>query len=234
MIGKVNSFFDFVLTSALIDQPAVQPSRLTRSLTADARDRRRFTTASPRKSVTDAAIRRFCARDQKRSVPENHREHPLFPLRATRRPRRHGAGRRHARRSAATTARVGTRTFYAVMPYASCAGCTAGLPKPFDAVTSISSHENSAKRITDPIPGQGWYDDTNGEIGDICAWQTRRSALNTVSWSGRIRRNRWRVTLWPHAGEIARRRNAKGFPSSLKLRDAEASGRLGRRANDAA
>jgi len=23
--------------------------------------------------------------------------------------------------------------------------------------------------ITDPIPGQGWYDDANGEIGDICA-----------------------------------------------------------------
>jgi hypothetical protein len=31
-----------------------------------------------------------------------------------------------------------------------------------------SSHE-LCEAITDPIPNQGWYDATNGEIGDICA-----------------------------------------------------------------
>jgi hypothetical protein len=34
--------------------------------------------------------------------------------------------------------------------------------------------------ITDPIPGAGWYDDTNGEIGDICAWKFKTVAGYTV------------------------------------------------------
>jgi hypothetical protein len=41
-----------------------------------------------------------------------------------------------------------------------------------DALTSTSSHE-LCEAITDPIPGQGWYDDANGEIGDICAWKSK-------------------------------------------------------------
>ena len=27
--------------------------------------------------------------------------------------------------------------------------------------------------IKDPIQGSGWYNDNYGEIGDICAWQTK-------------------------------------------------------------
>jgi hypothetical protein len=44
--------------------------------------------------------------------------------------------------------------------------------------------------ITDPIPGQGWYDDTNGEIGDICAWQTKKIGNYTVQleWSNSANR----------------------------------------------
>ena len=61
--------------------------------------------------------------------------------------------------------------FYAVVPYPGCQGCTGTLAV-FDALTSVSSHE-LCEAITDPVPGQGWYDDVNGEIGDICAWQTR-------------------------------------------------------------
>ena len=38
----------------------------------------------------------------------------------------------------------------------------------FDALCVTSSHE-LCESITDPQPGQGWYDDANGEIGDICA-----------------------------------------------------------------
>ncbi|MDQ2719688.1 MAG: hypothetical protein M3Z26_08025 [Bacteroidota bacterium] len=62
-----------------------------------------------------------------------------------------------------------TTTFYAVMPYPDCAGCLGG-NKPLDALTATSSHE-LCEAITDPIPGSGWYDDTYGEIGDICAWK---------------------------------------------------------------
>jgi hypothetical protein len=62
--------------------------------------------------------------------------------------------------------------FYAVMPYPGCNGCTGSLAA-FDALTSTSSHE-LCEAITDPIPGEGWYDDTNGEIGDICGWKTKK------------------------------------------------------------
>jgi hypothetical protein len=66
---------------------------------------------------------------------------------------------------------ISSQIFYAVMPYPGCAGCTGTLTT-FDALTSTSSHE-LCEAITDPIPGQGWYDDNNGEIGDICAWKTK-------------------------------------------------------------
>jgi hypothetical protein len=42
-----------------------------------------------------------------------------------------------------------------------------------DELTSTSSHE-LCEAITGPAPGQGWYDDTHGEIGDICAWQEKK------------------------------------------------------------
>src|SRR5437588_7084014 len=61
--------------------------------------------------------------------------------------------------------------FYAVMPYPDCAGCVGGLAV-LDALTSTSSHE-LCEAITDTVPGTGWYDDSKGEIGDICPWQTK-------------------------------------------------------------
>ena len=80
---------------------------------------------------------------------------------------------------------VNSQFFYAVMPYPGCAGCTGGLAT-LDALTSTSSHE-LCEAITDPIPGQGWYDDNNGEIGDICAWRTKKLDQYTVQleWSNK-------------------------------------------------
>ena len=73
--------------------------------------------------------------------------------------------------------------YYAVMPYPSCTGCLGGLA-PIDALTGTSSHE-LCEAITDPIPGKGWYDDVNGEIGDICAWNFKKLGPHTVQqeWS---------------------------------------------------
>lgn len=59
--------------------------------------------------------------------------------------------------------------YYAVMPYPSCNGCEGGLSVQ-NVLTGTSSHE-LCEAITDPIPGSGWYDQTRGEIGDVCAWQ---------------------------------------------------------------
>jgi hypothetical protein len=78
---------------------------------------------------------------------------------------------------------IGGQLFYAVMPYPDCSGCHGGLSA-LDALTSTSSHE-LCEAITDPVPGQGWYDDSNGEIGDICSWQTKQLGVYTVQleWS---------------------------------------------------
>jgi hypothetical protein len=73
--------------------------------------------------------------------------------------------------------------YYAVMPYPGCDACLGGLTV-LNVLTATSSHE-LCEAITDPVPGTGWYDDTNGEIGDICAWQFKQVAGYTVQleWS---------------------------------------------------
>jgi hypothetical protein len=69
------------------------------------------------------------------------------------------------------------------MPYPTCAGCLGGMAA-FDALTGTSSHE-FCEAITDPVPGSGWYDQVNGEIGDICAWHFKKVAGYNVQmeWS---------------------------------------------------
>ena len=73
--------------------------------------------------------------------------------------------------------------YYAVMPYPDCAGCAGG-QSVLDAMTTTSSHE-LCEAVTDPVPGQSWYDGANGEIGDICAWQAKRLGKYAVQleWS---------------------------------------------------
>lgn len=44
-------------------------------------------------------------------------------------------------------------------------------------MTVIASHE-LCEAITDPIPGRGWYDDVNGEIGNICEGSNK--VINTA------------------------------------------------------
>jgi hypothetical protein len=77
----------------------------------------------------------------------------------------------------------GHSVMYAVLPYPSCGGCL-GTNSAFNALTGTTSHEIS-EAITDPVPGSGWYDDSNGEIGDICAWQFRQDGGYSVQleWS---------------------------------------------------
>ncbi len=69
------------------------------------------------------------------------------------------------------------------MPFPGCAGCLGGLPV-LNAITGTSSHE-LCEAITDPVPGTGWYDNVNGEIGDICAWTFKTVARHNVQkeWS---------------------------------------------------
>lgn len=78
---------------------------------------------------------------------------------------------------------IAGHTWYAVMPFPGCAGCLGGLSA-LDALTGTSSHE-LCEAITDPIPGKSWYDNNNGEIGDICAWTFKHVAGYNVQkeWS---------------------------------------------------
>jgi hypothetical protein len=68
---------------------------------------------------------------------------------------------------------------YTNLPYMPDAGqnCGAGIiTAPSDetsadeGMTIVEGHEYG-ESVTDPNPPSGWYDNNNGEIGDICAWQ---------------------------------------------------------------
>lgn len=73
--------------------------------------------------------------------------------------------------------------YYAVVPYPNCIGCGSGSTV-FECMTMAASHE-LAEAITDPVPGAGWYDDQNGEIGDFCNAQPKILGAYTVQkiWS---------------------------------------------------
>lgn len=61
---------------------------------------------------------------------------------------------------------INGQIFYAVEPYIDCAGCQFGNGI-FDSLTKVSSHE-LCEAVTDPALN-AWFDDGSGdEIGDIC------------------------------------------------------------------
>jgi hypothetical protein len=186
MMHEVNQFFDFILTSSLIDQLTeydVANFKITHG-------RRTGTTliTSPvlHHSVNDSTIQHTLQHEiaTNNAFPQstpNTLYFLYFPPGV--KVIQGGAG--------SCTAFCGYHNdingqiFYAAMPFPGCAGCTGGL-QPSDALTSTSSHE-LCEAITDAIPGQGWYDDVNGEIGDICAWKTKKVGNYTVQleWSNK-------------------------------------------------
>jgi hypothetical protein len=189
MVGEINQFFDFILTSALIDElteynVAKYPIKHgKRSGTAT------ITTPAPRTSVTDSAIQKMLQQQiaTNKAVPKPTANSLYFVYVQP------GVsvvmgGSSSCQAFCGYHNNIGSKIFYAVMPFPGCDGCTGGSAA-FDALTSTSSHE-LCEAITDPIPGQGWYDDANGEVGDICAWQTRTIGKYSVQleWSNRANR----------------------------------------------
>ena len=185
---QVNGFFDAILGSPLIDQLAEYDvpaysirhgSRVGTATVAPARTPTR---------LTDGGVQRFLQNQLKtnRSLPRPGPNSLYFVYLAPGTTVSQGGGR-----SCTTFCGyhndVGGNLFYAVMPYPGCPGCVGGLTV-LAALTSTSSHE-LCEAITDAIPGHGWYDDANGEIGDICAWKNKQVAGYTVQleWSNRAR-----------------------------------------------
>jgi hypothetical protein len=183
LIAQLNGFFDFILTSPLIDQLGeytvgklkIGHGRRTGSATV--------ATGLPRTSVTDNAVRTFVQQQITKGTAPKVTANSLYFVYVAPGVRVVMGGSSSCQAFCGYHNAVGNKLFYAVMPYPGCTGCTGGIT-PFDALTSTSSHE-LCEAITDPIPGSGWYDDANGEIGDICAWKTKTVGQYTVQleWS---------------------------------------------------
>jgi hypothetical protein len=182
LVKQMDAFFNDILVSSLIDQLAeynVSGQRIGRGRVIGSKV---ITAGAPAKSVTDSSIQTALKKwISGKTVPKNNRDTLYFIFLEPGVVSVMG-GSRSCQSYCGYHSNSGT-IYYAVMPYPGCDGCLGGL-KVFDALTATSSHE-LCEAITDPVPGTGWYDDANGEIGDICAWQFRQIGSYTVQleWS---------------------------------------------------
>lgn len=185
LVGKLNAFFSYILTSSLMDQLSeydvngftVGHGTLAGSLT--------MTSADPPGTVDDSAIQAFLqAQIAAKTVPAPAANTLYFVYLPPGIVVTLGSSQ-SCQTFCGYHDQINGQIFYGVMPYPGCAGCLGSLAD-FDALTSTSSHE-LCEAITDPIPGQGWYDDTNGEIGDICAWRTKQLGAYQIQleWSNK-------------------------------------------------
>jgi len=172
LMEKLSAFFDYIVASPLIDQLAeynVQDYTISHGSRTGAIVLR----PSPGTDVTDADVQRLI-QDEIASDPAVAQPAPdslyyvFLPPGVT----ADLDGASSCVNFCGYHDAIDGELFYAVMPYPDCAGCAGGLSV-LNALTSTSSHE-LCEAITDPIPGTGFYDDQNGEIGDICAWQTKQ------------------------------------------------------------
>ncbi len=186
LAGQIVQFFQFLVSSALIDQLAeysvpgqtIGHGSFLGSAT--------ITQPALSHSVTDAAIQQMLQQEIQSgaSVPKPDANTLYFVYLPPGTAVVQG-GSRSCQAFCGYHDTFGNGIYYAVMPFPNCAGCLGGMAD-LDALTSTSSHE-LCEAITDPVPGQGWYDDVHGEIGDICAWQTKKLGNYTVQleWSNR-------------------------------------------------
>jgi hypothetical protein len=183
IVQQINSFFDYALTSPLIDQLAEYSVPGT-AISHGARVGSIELTTAPPSNVSDGDIQQLIQQELSSdpAVPQPNSSSLYFVYLPP--------GVSVGLNGGASCVNfcgyhndINGQIFYAVMPYPDCSGCVGGLSLT-DAITSVSSHE-LCEAITDPIPGQGWYDDQNGEIGDICSWRTKQLSGFTVQleWS---------------------------------------------------
>ncbi len=187
LANSLNQFFDFILKSSLLDQLA-EYSVPGQSIVHGHRSGT-VTITSPhlRHSVTDAAIQHMLQHEisSNAAFPQPSANTLYFVYLPPGVAAVQGGGA-SCKVFCGYHNDIRGQIFYAVMPFPGCAGCSGNLT-PLDALTSTSSHE-LCEAITDAIPGQGWYDDPNNEeIGDICAWQTKKIGNYTVQleWSNK-------------------------------------------------
>jgi hypothetical protein len=184
LMGRLNRFFTDILASPVIDQLAEY------SVTGKPIGHGSFigskviSANAPVNSVTDSKIRRQLKKWIKATTVPRHNENTLYFIYLDPGIISIMGGSRSCQSYCGYHNNVG-KIYYAVMPYPTCSGCLGDL-QTFEAMTGTSSHE-LCEAITDPVPGSGWYDDVNGEIGDICAWNFKTVAGYTVQleWSNK-------------------------------------------------
>ncbi len=187
---KLDEFFQFILSSKLMRQLSSDYSHAGQTINAGKWIGRAVVPApAPDGVVCDAAIRHHLQQElvANRGFPVADRNTLFFLYLPPGTTAVHGGGR-SCQAFCGYHDHICAQVFYAVVPYPGCGGCTAHLAV-VDALTCISSHE-LCEAITDPVPGQGWYDDANGEIGDLCAWNTGTLGSFTVqrAWSNPVNR----------------------------------------------
>lgn len=172
LVHQVNSFLDFVLTSEVVDQLA-EYSVPGMTISHGTRTGSLVLTTAPPSNVSDGDLKQLIQQEisSDPAVPQPTTSSLYFVFLPP------GVsvglnGGASCVNFCGYHSDIEGQVFYAVVPYPDCSGCAGGLSV-IDALTATSSHE-LCEAITDPIPGQGWYDDQNGEIGDMCAWQTKQ------------------------------------------------------------
>jgi hypothetical protein len=186
LAAQINQFFDNVLTSTLLDELA-EYSAAGKTIGRGARVGT-VTISAPAlgRSVSDSEIQQVIQRQisSNPAVPKGTPNSLYFVFLPAGVSVRYGGGR-SCMTFCGYHSDINGRIFYAVVPYPNCGLCADHLT-PLEALTSTSSHE-LCEAITDPIPGRGWSDDHHGEIGDICAWQTKTLGAYTIQreWSNR-------------------------------------------------
>lgn len=171
MLTKLNDFFKAILHSPLIAQLAeysvpdykIGPGKLIGTTT--------ITDHAPTTHVTDSTIQRHLKAWIKNGVLPKNDANTLYFVYLDPGVVSVMGGSKSCQSYCGYHNNVGA-IYYALMPYPLCDGCLGGMSA-FDALTGTSSHE-LCEAITDPVPGSGWYDDANGEIGDICAWNFKK------------------------------------------------------------
>lgn len=182
-MAQMNQFFDFILTSQLIDQLG-EYSVSGQTIGHGSRTGTTvITSPAPGTSVQDSDIQNLIEQQISAGTLPATTANTLYFVFLPNGVQVVQGGSASCQVFCGYHDSFGSNVYYAVMPYPGCSGCAGGLAV-FDALTSTTSHE-LCEAITDPIPGQGWYDDNNGEIGDICAWKTRQLGAYTIQleWS---------------------------------------------------
>ena len=182
---SLNDFFQFVVSSPYVDQLAEYGTPQQKIGRGRYVGTARVTASTPGASVTDSAVQQMLQGElTRKALPAptaNTVYFAFLPAGVT----VVAGSERSCQAFCGYHDRSASGLFYAVVPYPNCSGCL-GTLRPLDALTSVCSHE-LAEAITDPVPGQGWYNDANGEIGDICAWQNKTLGAYELQllWSNR-------------------------------------------------